>query len=126
LLPVIPARRLSTAEGLVKQKSSAFTFNGLKALDPSFRWDDEQNQTFPTPMAGPPKNAIGPMAATACRRVVASTRQGIDARQENAMGPRRAPGRPCATRLASDGTALAKDHGKAVHRTVDAGISPTP
>jgi len=28
---------------LRKQESSAFTFNDLKALDPSFRWDDEQN-----------------------------------------------------------------------------------
>jgi hypothetical protein len=44
-LLVIPAKRFSTAEGLVKQESSAFEFNGLKALDPSFRWDDEQNQT---------------------------------------------------------------------------------
>jgi hypothetical protein len=33
---------------LRKQESSAFTFNDLKALDPSFRWDDEQNQTFPS------------------------------------------------------------------------------
>jgi len=46
---VIPARRFSTAEGLVKQESSAFAFNSLKALDPSFRWDDEQNQTFLRP-----------------------------------------------------------------------------
>jgi hypothetical protein len=47
ILLVIPARRFSTAEGLVKQESSAFAFNDLKTLDPSFRWDDEQNQTFP-------------------------------------------------------------------------------
>jgi hypothetical protein len=37
---VIPARRFSTAEGLVKQASSIFVFNGLKALGPSFRWGD--------------------------------------------------------------------------------------
>ena len=30
-----------------KPESSAFSFNSLKALDPSFRWDDEQNQTIP-------------------------------------------------------------------------------
>jgi hypothetical protein len=40
--------RLSTTEGLVKQESSAFAFNDLKTLDPSFRWDDEQNRTFPS------------------------------------------------------------------------------
>jgi len=50
--PVIPARRFSTAEGLVKQESSDLTFNDLKALDPSFRWDDEQNQTFPKHWGG--------------------------------------------------------------------------
>jgi hypothetical protein len=46
-LLVIPARRFSTAEGLVKQESSAFAFNGLQALDPSFRWDDERSPSLP-------------------------------------------------------------------------------
>jgi hypothetical protein len=36
--------RLSTAEGLVKQESSDFqAVAKLKALDPSFRWDDERD-----------------------------------------------------------------------------------
>jgi len=29
-----------------EQESSAFVFNDLQALDPSFRWYDEQNQSF--------------------------------------------------------------------------------
>jgi hypothetical protein len=45
-LLVIPAMRFSTADGPVKQESSVFTLNNLEALDPSFRWDDEQNQSF--------------------------------------------------------------------------------
>jgi hypothetical protein len=54
-LLVIPARRFSTAEGLVKQESSAFAFNGLQALDPGLtsppavesRWDDERSPSLP-------------------------------------------------------------------------------
>jgi len=44
------SRRAGQAGGAFQQtnvwSSSTFTFNDLKALDPSFRWDDEQNQTF--------------------------------------------------------------------------------
>jgi hypothetical protein len=40
-LPVIPARRFSTAVGLVKQESSASAFNELQMLDPGFRRGDE-------------------------------------------------------------------------------------
>jgi hypothetical protein len=53
-LLVIPARRFSTAEGwsgvALQQpygwSSSVFAFNGLQALDPSLRWDDEQNRSI--------------------------------------------------------------------------------
>jgi len=44
------SRRAGQAGSALQQtnvwSSSAFTLNDLTALDPSFRWDDEKNQTF--------------------------------------------------------------------------------
>jgi len=41
ILPVIPAKRFSTAEGLVKLGPSACRSLNAKTLDSSFRWNDE-------------------------------------------------------------------------------------
>ncbi len=43
-----PINSASRSSFLQKQESSAFAFNGLQTLDPSFRWDDEQNQSIPS------------------------------------------------------------------------------
>jgi hypothetical protein len=50
-LPDSNALTPSRSSFLRRQESSAFTFNGWKALDPSLRWDDEQNQAFPKGIA---------------------------------------------------------------------------
>lgn len=50
-LPFLPLRKVRLIGCLLvitaNAESGVFVFNGLETLDPSFRWDDEQNLTIP-------------------------------------------------------------------------------